>query len=216
MIRLARTLGFATLAVSALLIGPGAASAVEFHSDSATTVYTGTQTGNHVFDAAGNTVTCKKASFTGTTSSATTVAVKAEATYSECTFFGVSVTVLMNGCQYEFKANGEVAVVDRAGKSCANEPITFKASFLGVSCHVKIGPQTGLNGVVYGGATSTQANGSITISPAITGIAYQAVGSGCGETGALTNGNYTSGPTSVKGYVDSGGSEGAQTPIWVA
>jgi hypothetical protein len=216
MIRNLKVLGLALVAMMAMTaVAASSASAVEFHSDSANTVITGTQTGNHVFDAAGSTITCKKASFTGTQEGATAAAVKVEATYGECTFFGVSTTVLMNNCRYEFKANGEVAVIDRVGVDCNTSPITFRASFLGVSCDVKIGEQANLKSVTYGGAKATEANGSITVNPAVTGIAYTAEGSGCSKTGAQTDGNYTSGPTSVKGFVDNAGAEGAQTPIWV-
>jgi hypothetical protein len=219
MIRNVKILGLlvvAAMAMSAMVAS--AASAVEFHSDSSTgntwltnTTTTGT---SHKFDAAGNTITCTTASFKSTQAGNTATAIKAEATYGNCTFFGVAVSVNMGKCAYEFKANGEVAVVDRTGVDCNSEKITFKGTFLGASCHVEIGEQVGLKSVTYDGAST--AVGTVTVTPAVTNIAYKATGALCSETGELTNGSYTSGTTTMTGYKDEGGVEKESTPIWVS
>jgi len=217
MIRNVKILGLlvvAAMAMSAMVAS--AASAVEFHSDSTNTWLTNTTTTgtSHKFDAAGNNITCTTASFKSTQEAKTTSSIKAEATYANCTFFGVAVTVSMGNCAYEFKANGEVAVVDRTGLNCDSAKITFKGTFLGASCHVEIGEQTGLKTATYDGAST--AVGTVTVTPAVTGITYTATGGLCGETGTKTNGNYTSGTTTMTGYVDTAGAEGASTPIWVS
>lgn len=217
MTRNLKVLGLALAAMFAMsAFVANAASAANFHSDSASTIITGTQTGNHVFDAAGNSISCKKASFKGTQGTSTASAIRVTASYSECTFFGVPVAVNMNGCEYEFLATGTVNIVSIPGKNCATEPITFRASFFGLSCDVKIGAQSGLEKATYDGTTTVASPPSdIVVTPAVTGIAYTAEGGGCSETGSLKNGNYTTGPTTVQGFVDNAGTEGAQTPIWV-
>jgi hypothetical protein len=79
---------------------------------------------------------------------------------------------------------------------------------------VIIGEQTGLTTITYAG--STTATGAITVTPTVTGIAYQAVGMGCSKGGPQTDGNYTVGTTTMTGYVDEGGVEKGSTPIWAA
>lgn len=213
MIRNLKVLGLAVAAVFAMsaVVASAASAAPLFHAASSPTILTGTQTGNHVFDAASDTITCKKASFNGTVEGTAVESIKAEAAYSECSFFGVNVAVNMNACQYEFNANGEVAVVNKTGKSCSTEPISFKASFLGLSCTVKVGPQANLNSATYDGATVEETNGTVTVTPAVNGISYTQTGSGCGSH---NEGQYTSGSTLVKGFADSSGTEGAQKAIW--
>jgi len=208
------------LGAAMLVLGAAAASsafAVEFHSDSSTgnTVITNTTTTgtSHKIDTAGNNVTCTTASFSGTMAGNTASAIALEATYSGCTFFGVSVSLSMGNCRYEFKANGEAAIIDKPGKDCSAQPITYKALFLS-SCHVTIGEQSGLKSVAYDGGTTDK--GTITITPAISGITYTATGSLCSKTGMQSDGNYTSGTTSLTCYVDTAGVEGASTPCWVA
>jgi hypothetical protein len=57
---------------------------------------------NHVFTSgAGNEVKCKKASFSGTASAASSN-VTVHPSYSECTAFGLAATVTTTGCDYEF------------------------------------------------------------------------------------------------------------------
>ena len=212
---------FMLLIAAMLGLGAAAASsalAVEFHSDSSTgntwitnTTTTSTQ---HDIDTAGNTMRCPTASFSGTMTGNTAAAIALEATYSGCTFFGVPVSLSMGNCRYEFKANGEAALTDKPGKDCNTQPITYKVTFLGLSCHVTIGEQNGLKSVTYDGAST--AGGKFTITPAINGITYTATGAGCGKTGTQSDGSYTSGTTTLTCYIDTAGVEGASTPCWVA
>jgi hypothetical protein len=218
-----RVLALAICAVMAIgATAASGASAASFHSDSSTgnTIIEGIQTGNHVFEAAGNEITCTSAKFKGTQTGNTAETIIATAEYSGCTvevfgLFKVSAEVKMNGCAYEFNANGTAAVVNNGAKSCSSEPITYFASSLGVSADVKVGPQSGLKTVAYDGST-TVTNGTITVTPNITGITGTCTGSACSPAGSFTNGKYKSGPTKVTGFVDTGGVKGAQTPIWVS
>jgi hypothetical protein len=222
MIRNVKVLGLALVAMLALSASvASSAFAIEFHSDSSTgnTWLTGTSTGSHIFDAAGSTITCKKATFSGTQTGKTVSTVNLTAAYSECTVaigeFNLAATVNMGGCQYSFNANGEVGVVNATGKTCSTEQITYRVSnFLG-ECDVKVGPQTGLKSAKYEGAT-TVANGTVKVSPSVTLIKGTSTGNLCSTTGEFTNGQYTSGPTTVSGFVDNAGKEEGQTSIWVS
>jgi hypothetical protein len=228
MIRISKAFCGAVAVVVALLGLPAAGmAAVEFHSDSSSgnTWLTGSSTGNHVIDTAGSTLTCKKASFVGLQSGNTASAAEFEAAYSECTVaigeFNLAATLSMGSCRYRLTASGFFEIVGtfdvlHGDNLCSTFPITWKVSnFLG-SCTVKIGPTIAAkSSVKYDGAT-TVANGDVVITPAVSLIAGKAEGNLCPVSGEFTNGNYTSGPITLKGFVYSGGSEGAQTPIWVA
>ena len=212
MIRNIKVLGLAIAAVLALsAVAAGSASAAAFHSSESPTIITGTQTGNHVFDAASDTISCTGATFKGTVTGTEVQSIQTEAAYTGCSFFGVAVSVNMNGCQYEFNANGEVAVINKPSRNCSTEPITFKASFLGVSCTIKVGPQVELKSATYDSTEKEETNGTVTVTPAVNGIAYTQEGGGCGSH---NEGRYTSGTTLVKGFADSSGTEGAQHAIW--
>lgn len=191
-----KVLGLAVVAVFALTaVGASAASAAEFHSQAESTSLTGTQTGNHVFNAAGAKITCKKASFTGTQTGKNATSVTMGATYGECSFLFFSVSVNMNGCSYVFHANGQTDVV---GEACKG--ITYE----GAGCKVVVPAQTGLNSVSYANS-GTGSTESINVSPNVTGIKYTSSGL-CPENGTnLTNGKYESGPTNVVGK--SGGTQ---------
>lgn len=185
-----KVLGLAVVAVFALsAVGASAASAATFQSEATTTNLTGTQTGNHVFNAAGAKITCKKASFTGQQSGTSVSEVTLGAAYSECSFLFFNVNVNMNGCSYRFHANGETDVV---GASCGG--ITYE----GAGCKVVVPAQTGLNSVSYATAGSGSSR-TINVKPNVTGIKYTSSGL-CPENGTnLTNGKYESGPTNVVG-----------------
>jgi hypothetical protein len=226
MIRNLKVLGLALVAMMALTAMAATAASAEttiasFHSDSSTgnTILTGEATGNHVFDAAGSTITCTGAKFEGTQTGNTAEDVTTSVSYSGCTVtvfgFKIAATVNMGGCAYTFNANGEVGVVNRAGatKTCAEENITYRVSNFSGECDVKVGPQTGLKSASYTG-TTTSANSTINVAPNVTGIHGVAAGNLC-TAGTFTNGAYTSGPATVKGYTDEAGAEGAQTAIWV-
>lgn len=185
-----KVLGLAVMAVLALTaVSASAALAAEFHSEAETTNLTGTQTGNHVFNAAGAKITCKKASFTGSQSGKNATEVTMGASYGECSFLFFSVNVNMNGCSYKFHSTG---VVDVVGASCTG--ITYE----GAGCKVTVPAQNGLSSATFTNAGSGS-TASINVSPSVTGIKYNASGL-CPETGTgLTNGKYESGPTNVIG-----------------
>jgi hypothetical protein len=186
-----KVLGLAVVAVLALsAVAASAASAHVFKSTLTSTTITGTQTGNHVFEAAGNKITCKKAMFDGSQSGKEAETITVSAAYDECTAFSiVGVNVDMGGCQYEFNANESVSVV---GATCNSDPISYEANagILG-KCVVKVGATGNANLKTIGYAT---ASGTINVTPSVKGITYTQEGGLCGSH---TEGKYTEGKTSV-------------------
>jgi hypothetical protein len=204
MIRNLKALGLAVMAIFALTaVASSAAQAIEFHSEiENTTVTAKTETGsNSVFDAAGASISCASGTFTGSQAAKTSPTLTVTPAYSGCTFLGVlNVPVNMNGCQYTFNANGEVAVI---GASCT--AITFEAEL----CKVEVGKQSGLKEVTYTniGAGTTR---EVTVTPHVTGITYTSSGL-CPKNGTFSDGNYTSGNAVAKGE----NSKGVQVGVWV-
>jgi hypothetical protein len=206
MIRNLKVFGLTVMAVFALTaVASSAAQAIEFHSEiENTTVTANTEAGsNSVFDAAGASISCSSATFTGSQALKTSATLTVTPTYTGCTFLGVlNVPVKMNGCQYTFNANGEVAVT---GASCT--AITFEAT----GCKVEVGKQSNLKEVTYtnilGNGTTTR---EVTVTPHVTGITYTSSGL-CPKNGTFADGNYTSGNAVAKGE----NSKGAQVGVWV-
>jgi len=215
MIRNLKVLGLALVAVLALsAMAASAASAVEFHSEAEETTLKATNTTNHVFDAASNSISCSSASFHGTQKGKTAEDVTMTAAYNGCQFFGVTVNVNMGNCAYTFHASGTTDVVNNGAASCATSPITFKATVFGLSCTVKVGPQTGLEKVIYtngtsGGVKDVTVDSEITTANGHT-ITYTQEGSLCGSH---NEGQYTApSAATVKGFALPGE---AATGIWV-
>lgn len=193
MIRNIKVLGLAVVAVLAMsAVAASAASAAEFHSESENTTFTGTSEAASVFDAAGATISCPSATFSGTATANTTSSLTVNANYNpggtKCTFLFFNVTVNMNGCDYVFHADGSV---DVAGTNCAG--ITFE----GAGCKVTVTAQSGLKGVTYTNK-GTGTTREVTVDPSVTGITYHAEGL-CPKTGTYSDGNYTSGPATITG-----------------
>jgi hypothetical protein len=193
MIRNLKALGLALVAVFALsAVGAGAASAAEFHSTSASTKISASQTTTHKFTSTAGEVTCEKATFAGTQATATASSVEVTPTYTGChiIIFGgtISATINHNECKYKLYSNGEADVICPAGKS-----ITVS----GAGCTISVGSQKGLKSVEY------KNNGShIDITANLSGISYSHSGFTCGS-GSGTTGTYK-GTTTASGTDTSG------------
>lgn len=109
-----KTLGLVMAAVFAMsAVSVSAASAAEFHAASAPVTLSGSQTTSHVFTTAAGTVTCKVATFSGTSSVKTTSEITMVPTYEGCTAFGfVEVPVHVKG-DYLFTANGDIHITGK-------------------------------------------------------------------------------------------------------
>jgi hypothetical protein len=194
MSRKLKTMGLALIAVFALTaVGDGAASAAEFHSTAATTKISASQTTTHNFTTTIVGITCEKATFSGTQTTATTTSVEFAPTYSGCHFiiFGstIAITVATNECKYRLNASGTADIVCPVGKA-----ITVS----GAGCTITVGAQTGKKSVTYANKEAKH----IDITTNLTGINYSHSGFTCG-TGSGTNGTYT-GTTTASGTDTSG------------
>jgi hypothetical protein len=175
-----KTLGVVLASVFAMsAIGASAASAAEFHSAIHPQEIHGTQTTGHVFTTNAGTVTCKKATFTGTTSAKTSATQTLSPDYNECTAFGfINVPIHENGCAYIFDASGTTEVECPEGKK-----IEITAPF----CTTTVGPQHIAGGMSFANnAGKTDINATTNIK---TEIDYNE----CGTN--RTNGSYTGGTT---------------------
>lgn len=205
MMRNLKTLGLAVAMFALTAVTASAAQAIEFHSEiENTTVTAKTETGsNSVFDAAGASISCASGTFTGTQAAKNSPTLTVTPAYSGCTFLGVlNVPVKMNGCQYTFNANGEVAVT---GASCT--AITFEAEL----CKVEVGKTNNQNlkEATYTNI-GTGTGREVTVTPHVTGITYTSSGL-CPKNGTFSDGNYTSGNAIAKGE----SSKGVQAGVWV-
>ncbi|HVO53605.1 MAG TPA: hypothetical protein VMT37_04245 [Solirubrobacterales bacterium] len=129
-------------------------------------------------------------------------------TYSKCKAAGLAATVKSEGCVYSVHLVEEgttpypttTAVVCPEGKK-----LTIEAA--GLPCTVTIGSQSGLSGLTLEDVEATHVKATF----ALKGIAYTAVGSGCGGEGSRTA-EYT-GTMPLNGYEDLSGSEGSA--VWL-
>lgn len=172
-----KTLGLVLAAVFAMsAIGASAASAATtFHANKSPIGVTGTQTTGHVFTTSAGTVTCSTATFTGTTAAATSATQTLTPTYSGCKAFGfINVPIDVNGCGYNFNANGTTQLECPAGASIA---ITTPG------CTTTVGEQHFASGMTYATNGSTPSR-DITATTNISGIKYNECGT------ARENGTY--------------------------
>jgi hypothetical protein len=188
-----RRLAMAVWTATILLTLAGAveaqtASAHVFESTLSSTTITGTQTGNHVIEWAGNKITCKKAMFDGTQYGKEEETITVSVAYDECTAFSiVGVHLDMGSCQYEYNANESVSIV---GANCDSDPITYEANagILG-KCLIKMGATGNANLKTIGYANS---GGTINLTTSVRPLTYTQEGGLCGSH---TEGRYTEGKT---------------------
>jgi hypothetical protein len=197
-------LGLCLVAMASMAVAAGAAQAApaKFTSSfsGSTTITSSRDTAknakpNHVFDAAGLSITCELSDLEGTASGTEQNEITMNANYTNCNFIGVTVNVNMNNCDYVFHADGSVDITNIVGKTCGG--ITFE----GPGCKVVVPAQSGLKGITY----TNLADGTITATPLVTKIKYTSSGFLCG-TQSKENGEYTTGDTILTGE-KSGGTE---------
>lgn len=204
MINNLKVLGLALVAMLAL--GATSASAAEFHSESASTTVTGSQSTTNTFTTDSGTVHCSTATFTGSQSGTTATAVKVTPTYTGCKstgFIEANVTVDTNGCHYNITADGQVHLEEcEAGKS----GIVVTAPF----CTITVTSGQTLNSVSFAntGSGTTQ---EVTVTANVNNIAYHESGGLCKNSGSSTTGGTYGGSVKVTGET---GSPAVHTGIW--
>jgi hypothetical protein len=192
----------ALAAVSA--VTAASAQAIAFHAASAPLAISTSEAGftakqkHQVFDAAGASITCTSVKGTATATSTEQAAIESTSiqypdpgeTGGSCTFVGQTATVTMNGCQYNFHANGVIDIED------CNQGKVIEFEVPNPVCKVTVGEQSGKKVVTY---TNISSKTEIQASPNVTGISYTATGAGCPSAGSNTNGEYTTGNVIFRG-----------------
>lgn len=191
MIRNLKVLGLAVVAVLATTaVMASAASAAQFHhkgGENARTMASNVGQGAHVFTAGLiGSISCSTATFTGTEYlPSTSATVEVAPAYSGCTFLTIpNVVVNMEGCTYEFYAEGPAP--SYAGKVVIKCPEGKKINFTASGCKVEVGPQT-VNSVSY----ANQPSETVKVSSNVTGITYTGSALCPGAQGTHSNGTYT-------------------------
>lgn len=174
-------------------IGPSAASANNFHSNTAsgTTYITGVQVGTNVFDLAnGTTVKCTSvvhdAIYLGTTPSGQ---ITLTPTYSGCTAAGQNALIEMTGCQYFINTPTKLVDTDTydattqvtcPGANVIHINIPTAGCSLTIAAQIPKTPLLDLTNI-----TSATANqDDILLKSTLTGIQYTTTGGGiCGAAG---------------------------------
>lgn len=192
MTRKLRPIGLALVAALAIgAIGASAAQATQFHTKGG--VYPATVTGVHLtnqifkFDVeAGknNELICKKASFSGTLSKASTQ-LTIHPTYEECTFSGINATVNTEKCNYVFNSGAKINPDEYTGTlDIECEPNQF-INVVTTTCEIHITPQNGLKEIILIDSTAA---GNILTEFNLAAFSYSITkdGAGCPLTGVET------------------------------
>ncbi len=210
MTRKFKALGLAILALCAMSAFAASSASANFDGEVEHVNLEGNQTGNHVFTTAVGTVTCKKAKFTGTSLSGTAVVggwttsdITVAASYSECTAFGFSATVNMNGCEYTMTRTTIDANSVPIGPVHVICPGTNKIKIVAAGfCTMEVGAQTPEGHVSYKNEGAGKSR-DVLVTSTVTGISYS------GNCGSGSGGTYSGGVT-TKGF----NTAGEQVGIW--
>jgi hypothetical protein len=187
---------FAATLLLPVAVATTPASAATFWFEKVPTVVKGAGEAAHKLDLAGGTLSCEQVSFEGQANLNTLEVLVLKPSYGGCTMFEFKATVSMHGCLYLIRSNGELAIEGEESFRCSLEPMTIdvRHPLLGTECHIKLKSQTGLKGLTFTNI-GTGSSREITMGVSIEGIAYEAEGALCKETGTKANGRYTSGNT---------------------
>ena len=229
MIRNLKILMLAAMAVAAFgAISASGASAAEYHCETAgascilTLSPDGTsKTAHHVFivrkEGKSGSVTCNGLDAQATGTKTATELTLTNLNYTGCNLAGTEATIDTTGCDYLFNSNGGKVNVVCEGAN--------KIKITAGACTVEIGSQA-LAGITYTNiATKEDVGPPVVHTPAHVTVSTEVKNvDGFAKTGCLgllgfenttfTEGEYTTGNTLVKGFVDNAGAEGAQVRTW--
>ncbi len=193
MIRNLKVLGLALVAM--LTMGIAASSAMaEFHVETVPSELTGAQEGTNTFITDSGTIHCTTATFTGSTSSATSAEQEVAPHYTNCEstgFIKASVTVDMNGCKYNLTTISSSSMVHITGCEAGKPGIVVTAPF----CTITVTPQT-IGPVDYenvGSGTTRE----VVVNSTTANISYHESGFACAHSGSTTTGGQYTGKVRV-------------------
>jgi hypothetical protein len=206
----------AALAVGAVgVMGATASTGGHFISEQSHTIIKAEQVSSHVlFDhELGIGITCKKASFEGTSNAITTTELTITPHYTECSGGGdASVDVTMNGCAYVFTVNTSPATSDNTTHvECPAAKVIevhVDPPIVG-TCTITIKAQTPLGGLTYEAGSSggkSDISSNITIS-GIHAVKHES-GFGCFGSAGTSETATLSGTATVKGFTTEGAAVG--------
>jgi hypothetical protein len=201
MIRNLKVMGLALVAIFAMgAVLASAASASNFHAASYPVTISGSQSTTHVFTASGTSVSCEKATFSGS-ASADSSEVTIHPSYSGCTAFGfVGATVNTEECNYVFHSGNTTNEAEQiyAGTTDVVCPAGQSIKISASTCALEVKSQNGLSAVSY----DNNAGGTVTVGANVENIANTVTKDGflcpLKGTGNFTDGKYT-GDTKVEG-----------------
>lgn len=198
-------------------VSASAASAAEFHAESAPVKVDGTQVGVDEFTVNAGTTKCNEATYSGENAAKTTAAFSVTPKYSECSVEPIGTAIVhTNGCFYEATILQVTSATDAHGelhiKCPAGQSITVTASALGtLKCTIHVPPQTiPVTLTTHGLGTARD----LTVDVNVANLQYsQTAGSGlgaCKTEAGLANGKYK-GTATLKGTTSLGAAQG----IWI-
>jgi hypothetical protein len=200
----------ASLAMSAMVASAASATAFWFTSEVTPTTLTGNQPAKFFdkFKTDSGTVTCEKATYTGTQTGKTATTITIIPKYEECEIAGVPAIIDMNSCDYEFTTHTKIGtteftVTTTINCSGTNEiKVTIIPPGGTTKCTVNIPEQTIATGVTLtngnnGSTGKTDITADVSINPTFAnpgGIKYsETAGTGtgaCTTKADTTNGTY--------------------------
>jgi hypothetical protein len=216
-----KALGLSLAAVLALGALASSASALEFHSELETTKLTMEQDGTQTIKLAGSAFTCTDVRFDATTTKKTTSEVTFTPTvttanngtgWGGCTFLGVKTIWDLRTCDFLYTGGTETGKGGLHIKcTTAGDFITYRVTFFGLECDIKIYAQTLPNSVHYTNIGSTTKR-EITADVTATGLTYDAIGGGCPSSGIDRKDGVYEGKLIVKGETDN--EAATQVGVW--
>lgn len=195
-----------------------------FTSSANSTVLTGTNINENVFSLTSSPIEwgCESTTFSGTVSEAKVDQIAIHPEFAGCQWNGAEATTVTEGCNYvldsDTTTSSEFPSQEHASVSVQCEA----GKYIGVSisgCVLKISNGSGENQSLHGTRYEVSGSGSsadIKINWTVRTMHFTATGSWCALLGISTgtyNGGDFDGTTTLKGYEDNGGSEGAQVGL---
>lgn len=191
-------LGTSFLAILVLSISQSSiAAAEEFHGEESPLTLSGSQTTTNIIQTDAGEITCKKATFTGTTSGVTTTEQELAPAFEEChaIFFGITIGISldMNGCHFYLRWH-----IPPVGIRC---PKGKKIELTAPGCTTSIeeSGNEGLSSATYTNE-GTGSGRSLIVDLNITNITYEETPSGtntCASANKLTTGGKYTGSFTV-------------------
>lgn len=203
-----------------------ASAAVEhsFTSEVEKTRLTGTSVGENIFSLTASPIKwgCESTTFSGTVTGTKVDQISIHPEFSGCQWNGAEATTITEGCNYVLDSDTTTSSHFPSQEHAAVSVQCEAGKYIGVNisgCTLKISNGSGENQSLHGTTYQTSGSGAgadIKINWTLRTMHYTATGAYCALLG-ISTGTYSvgdfDGVTTLKGYEDKGGEEGAQVGI---